>query len=238
MDPEHADAYVHGGSIRVARAASYLGDKTVGIRTPDEVRHRVSHGFPAGVSASRYANGFGAVYVTDGPIDGEFIRFASEHNWTKNHMVLCLSNSASPDVRDALDKPNARVFLIAKPNVLIKCISERLGCDPIYGEVKYTDAPDRGAFTKGLDSSEQREFRFAWDYEGPEDEVLVEIPKGVGEEIDVTALNVLLPPRIIPTGGISLSDYCARGNGMARISAMVLGDVEWLAELEEQPSEP
>jgi len=232
MEPKYARPYSEGGSIRVARAASYVGKETRGIFTPDEVKHRVGHGFPAGVGAETFATGYEAVVVENAAVRTSNISFAAEYNWTVNHMVLCLSNSASHRVRIVLNKPpDAVVFRIIQPDVLIEAISERLGCNPIYGEVKYTDAPDRGAFTKGLDSAEQREVRFAWDYNGPEDELYVAIPAGVGEIVNLHNLDELLDPLIIRTGGISLLDYVMRGDGMARISAMMAGDEEWLAQL-------
>jgi len=233
MEPEYATPYVDGGSIRIARAASYLASETRGIMTPDEVKHRVSRGLPSGITGEMLANGFGLVQVENSTINGQFVSSASEHNWGRNHMVLCLSNSASKMVRDILEKPlNVVVFRIVQPDLLIQCISERLGSDPIFGEVKYTDAPDRGAFTKGLDSSRQREVRFAWDYPGKEDALFVEIPSGIGEVVDLDTFEELLPPRIIKTGGISLFDYCSQGEGVAKISAMMTGDDDWLAESE------
>ena len=237
MEPQYAAPYVDGGSIRISRAASYIGSETRGIMTPDEVKHKVGYGFPAGIDGEPFAGGFGYVFAENLTLGNVHIAFAAEYNWTVNHMVLCFSNSASHRVRVVLDKPaNAVVLRIVQPDILIDAISDALGCRPIYGEVKYTDSPDRGAFTKGLDSAEQREVRLAWDYKGPEDELHIAIPPGVGEIVNTDERHELIDPRIIRTGGVFLQDFVMQGTHLAQISAMMSGDEEWLSEFNACPT--
>jgi hypothetical protein len=191
---DYALAWINGGVVRIAPAATYLSQERDGIMTPDE---RLIYESPIPFEE---VESFGAFELPRGQITGatftdnvvidridgiDVVRKIPDLHQVKHYYedvgVICLCNDDDPAVIKRMKKS----WSVDIPDVekVLSIISEQLGIAGEMGDCEYTRDHQRTHYLKSTADQWQDEFRLV--FKGLKETRFVEVPPGLGQNLRV-----------------------------------------------------
>ena len=180
LNVEHAESWLHGGSIPIFLASSYRSNERSGHLTPDENVQRSLTNMPEymfkriariGPNATAHLN-FGTAQI--GSDRFENVKF---NQVQEDGLVLCFSTKFSPSIAWRFQR-NVCVRIV-DPVGLLRIVDAQVGVEGLARECEYTKSFQRNHFLKSHEDSWQHEYRMFWKYGTT---VKVNLPPGVGVE--------------------------------------------------------